>query len=635
MKPRRRSESRSPRPAARAAGEAPARASAPAPPAPAPPPWRDRWAWASALAVIPVVLHSLGAPLGEPVADDFDFLHRALFSGTHSLFDGGGSAAFWRPLAHQVYFQAMAGVILSHPGVIAGFHAALLALASLLVYRALRRTWPGPWSAAVASFPLLSESTRGLIAWPSQIVDLGAWVFTAIAIHEAAARRLWTTLLALLAALLCKEVAVVAALLIPWMPGAHDRRERVRWAAATGALVAAWGLAYAAVRQHAGLHIPHQAEASAQVSATPLLGRIWWAIEHCARALFSLPTGETHAAWEWPVVIAAFALFAVALAMTLRRGRRDGALRRLLPAAGWGVAWFAIAAATMTPVFPIWAPYRCAYGAVGFGVAATALCGAAHPALLAALVALRLTAFSLSPSPRREIEKRAPDTGAFIDFERLTRLQRLMRETRGALAERYPTLPRGGRVGLYHLPRHADYAYEGARSLQVWYRDSTLSWVAYSELVRHHDIPLVTIAEFEPDRHPQIALVEPDAMRNLLEAIDAVGRADWIAALAGLHRADSLQRDPNAVLFAAQLAGERGTVLAFLHQLEPAELEARRGCALWPENVYGHFALAFVAYQRRDLREAAVQVDSVLRFDPNHGPSRRLAAAIMRARGGP
>lgn len=58
-----------------------------------------------------------------------------------------------------------------------------------------------------------------------------------------------------------------------------------------------------------------------------------------------------------------------------------------------------------------------------------------------------------------------------------------------------------------------------------WYRDTTLSWVKYSEIVRRRDIPLVTTAEFEPNRYPQIALVEPEAMRDLLQAIDDVGRA--------------------------------------------------------------------------------------------------------------
>src|SRR5439155_4065361 len=122
---------------ARPAGAPPA----PGPPAPAlraaiplepaVPLHRDRWAWASVLAVLPLVIHAWGAPLGEAVAEDFDFLHRVFFSRTHTLLDGGGSSAFWRPLAHQLYYETLGPLILSHPGLVATLHVVLLALASL------------------------------------------------------------------------------------------------------------------------------------------------------------------------------------------------------------------------------------------------------------------------------------------------------------------------------------------------------------------------------------------------------------------------------------------------------------------------------------------------------------------------
>src|SRR6266516_4442084 len=83
------------------AAAAPPRSAPATPPRPAPPLVRDPWAWASALAVLPLVLHSWGAPLGEPVADDFDCLHRALFVRGLPLFDGYGSAFYWRPLSRQ------------------------------------------------------------------------------------------------------------------------------------------------------------------------------------------------------------------------------------------------------------------------------------------------------------------------------------------------------------------------------------------------------------------------------------------------------------------------------------------------------------------------------------------------------
>ena len=61
--------------------------------------FKDGWCWAALASVVVLVAHSLGAPLGEPVAEDFDFLSRALLSGRHTLLDGGGSQAFWRPVS--------------------------------------------------------------------------------------------------------------------------------------------------------------------------------------------------------------------------------------------------------------------------------------------------------------------------------------------------------------------------------------------------------------------------------------------------------------------------------------------------------------------------------------------------------
>src|SRR5258706_1366055 len=278
---------------------------APEPLEPAPPLHRDRWAWLAALAVLPVVIHAWGAPLGEAVAEDFDFLQRVLFSKTHTLLDGGGSTAFWRPVAHQLYYETFGGLILNHPGMLATLHVLMLALSSLLLYRSFRQAWPGPAAMVVASFPLLSESTRTVISWPSHFVELGVWMFTAIALHQTVARRLWSTMIALLAALLCKEVAVVAAVMLPWMPGLRPRgmQRRLRWQAALGGLTGAWALAYVTIRQRAHLVLPHQLETRADVVATPLLARLWWAVDNSVRALFSLPAVETP--WVGPVLGAA------------------------------------------------------------------------------------------------------------------------------------------------------------------------------------------------------------------------------------------------------------------------------------------------------------------------------------------
>src|SRR5437867_3889091 len=323
-----------------------------------PPPARDPWLWLSVLAAIPLVAHAWGAPLGEPVAEDFDFLHHVLFSPRHTLLDGGGSMAFWRPLAHQVYYQALGPWIIDHPAVVAALHAVALALATTLLYLALRRVWPGPWAALAASFPLLSESTRAVISWPSQSTDLGVWLFTALAIHEAAARRLATTLLSLLAALLCKEVAVIAALLIPWMPGLGppDRRTRMRWTAATLGLVAVWAAAYAWVRHHAGLSLPHGLESELPKRAASVLTRLQWAWSNTTKALFSLPAVyEPRADVLGPAGLL-LVLFAAGAFAFDRRARAR--LKEALPWVLWGGFWFCSAAASLVVIYPFWVPAR-------------------------------------------------------------------------------------------------------------------------------------------------------------------------------------------------------------------------------------------------------------------------------------
>ena len=60
--------------------------------------------------------------------------------------------------------------------------------------------------------------------------------------------------------------------------------------------------------------------------------------------------------------------------------------------AGWGLAWFLAASATLAPIYPIWAPNRSGYGSLGLGAALAGLAGAAHPLLLGALVARTLPA---------------------------------------------------------------------------------------------------------------------------------------------------------------------------------------------------------------------------------------------------
>lgn len=591
------------------------------------------WAWLCLLAPLPLLVHSLGAPLGQAVAEDFDFLHRALFSRL-DLLDGGGSAAFWRPLSHQLYYVTLAPVILEHPGLVATLHFLLLGLSSVLIYRAFRHAWPPAWAAVIATFPLLSESTRTLIAWPSHFVDLGVWLFTALLLHETAARRLWSALAALLAALFCKEVALVAAVLVPWMPGIgpRDRRERLRWAAAMGTLAIAWGAAYWAVRQSAGLHLPHDLETSAATVGTPLPLRVAWAAGNSLRAYLSLPA--VHTFRELPLGVAAAALLALALWLTRSRARRGGVPPGARALALWGFAWFLAASATMAPLFPYWMPNRSGYGSLGLGVLAVAFLGAAHGSLPGVLVALRLVAFAFSPPPPAAVAVNPPQNGAFLDFERLVRLQRFVRATHEELLRACPTLPHDARIGRHLVPRRAMYAF-GDLALQVWYRDTTVRWLPFGDFLADTAARPVTIVEYQQGAARQVALVNPEAMRTLLRGADRIAHHAWAEALPALARADSLQADRGAEAFLGILGDRRALALAALGRDSDAFRESQRAVRLWPEAVDSRYVLARLWARAGRLEAATFQLDTLLAITPADSGAAQLRRQIQMVAGQP
>ncbi len=245
-------------------------------------------------------------------------------------------------------------------------------------------------------------------------------------------------------------------------------RARVRWAGATGLLVLLWALAYLDVRRRAGLVLPHGLEATATTLGIPLLERLGWAVVNSLRAMFSLPAAAVP--WGGWVTGAIGVLLLGAGAFVLASPAGRARLRQSLPMALWGLAWSAAVAATLTPVHPFWAPNRACYLGLGFGVTCVAALGACHPGLLAVLTLVRLGAFALSPGPPATVTAKPPPTGAFIDFERLVRLQRLVRDTRLALEQRYPMLPAGSAVSHYYLPSRTEYAFGSDRALQPWYR---------------------------------------------------------------------------------------------------------------------------------------------------------------------
>jgi hypothetical protein len=596
--------------------------------------WRDGWLWISVLSIVPLFLATRGAPRGEAVAEDFDFLRRAMEPGV-SLLDGGGSQAFWRPVAHQLYYETVGPLILQNPEAIAALHALALALAAGLLYRALRRTWSAPLAAAAASFPLMAESTRTLILWPSHFVDLGGFLFLALAVHEAASRRPWTASLSLLAALLCKELALVGALLLPFGPwvGGARQGDRVRLLAASGAAVVAWALAYAWVRGHAGLELPHGIERDPALLSTSAATRFSWAIWNSLRATWSLPFERGHLV---TIAVTALGLAAAALALARSAAARSR-WRELRGAVVWGGAWAVLSWAALASIFPLWAPNRSQLGSVGFGIAAMGTAHAVHPLLPAAVAATRLALLAVAPGAPARITPEPEDRGAFLDYVKLCRLQRLMRATRQTLRHRFPALPRGSVIGLYTVPLSTEYAYGGPKALQVWYRDTTLDWVSLDTFEVRREIPVRAFVGYEPRRDPQVVLLDGTAVREALAGFDLLEQERWRESLETLRRAEAAQQDPHAVVFRGDLAGRRAYCQVWLGEWDGAERDAAFALAAAPEDVGARYVMALVHARRKDWPRTRAELDTLLATNPRHPEGLELRRALdsLRVGAGP
>ncbi len=602
----------------------------------APPTLRDPWAWASVLALLPLLVRCAGAPLGEPVAEDFDFLHRTLFTGMGSLLDGGGSSAFWRPVAHQVYYATLGPLIVSAPHAVAAVHALLLAAGALLVHRALRPQLGGATACVAATFPAFAESTRTLVGWPTQFVDVGLYFFSALAVHEASRRRLPGALLAGLMALFCKELAVVTVLLLPWMPGAWKPGERRRWLIACGALLLVWAAAYLAVRQSAHLTLPHGIEQTPALLATPALERVAWAFRGSLRALASLTLlPGAHDVWALSLGVAlAGALAFAAVALPAARARLVARRAWLV----WGMTWFALATTALSPIHPLWQPNRSHFGATGAGIAAAVVLEAVHPALAGAMVLARLGLLAVAPAAADRIAEEPARTGAFMDFAQLSRLQRFMAETRRALRREYPTAAPHTNLVAMNLPRGLSYALGGDRAAQVWYRDSTLRMVTFRRLAQDSTLAMLAGVQFQPRADVQVVLLSPAAMRAQDQGYRQLQARNWTAAVEALARADSLEPDADHRVFHGNNAGYRSLALLQLGRTVEAEREARQALTMddRDQNAYRVLASALALQGRLDEAAAlAIRIESIYAGEPWVEDLRANIAAARQRRTGP
>lgn len=592
----------------------PGKASPPAP-SPRPPLVRDPWLWAALSVVALLVARAWGAPFGEPVADDFDHLHHVLFSRDHSWWGGGGSSSFWRPLAYQGYYGLLSNVILNHPAWIAALHIAFIALCIVLVYDIARRQVAPPLAVIAATFPWLVESARALLMVPVHFVDLGLVTFSVIAWRAAEAGRLLPSLVALLAAFLCKESAIATAVVLPWLARVRPGSGRRSWVLGVAAVAVAWAVAYVVARSRFALTLPHGLESGLSPALFVQGERYAWAIAGTLRALASLPARA--ATYEPSVVIATLLICGAAGVMFATSAAARTRLSSARAAIAVGFLWGALASATLLTVYPVWSPERVVFAAMGPGLAVTALLGAAHRALPVALLVLRLVTFAAAPAAPDRVTLLPPERGAFVDFERLARLQRLMVEARTTLRREFPSLAHGAGVAMLHPPYMADYA-AGDKALQVWYHDSTLRWLRWDRMAAADGRTAHGALEFQAAATPPFRRIEPEALRLLFVAGGLEGASQYQAAVDTLVRADSVQRDREAHHLLGRILGLEAWCLGSVGRVAEAESLARQSLAIAPENAHGHLSLCAILNARGEWAASLKHLDTLETWYPGY-----------------
>jgi hypothetical protein len=399
------------------------------------------------------------------------------------------------------------------------------------------------------------------------------------------------------------------------------------------AVTLAWGLAYRALAAQGAVGLGYHAAGTVASPSAPIFTRLIWVFAQSARSAFSLPP-ERGPLDRWTAIVLGLLLAIACVLLARSRGGVAGGarvrLQNALPLVLWGAAWWVASSVPLVDVYPLWSGQRGLYGSVGLGVALTGLLASAHPLLLVALVALRLCTFALSPVGPAAITAEPP-AGAEGQFPHVARLQRMARETRTVLRDRFPSLPRGSIVGQHNMPALSRHAFAGDAALQVWYRDSTLHWLSFDDFHRHQETPLAAFVEYQPHGARPIALVEVEAMRGLLASEPLMGAARWAEAIATLERADSLQRDPAATVFLAQTAGHRAECQMMLGQVVAAEGAARRALGLWPEIPYARSTLAQLWMAQGRYAEAKTVLEMQLRLYPDDQDARALLDQLARA----
>jgi hypothetical protein len=484
------------------------------------------WLVAGLVSVLILWLAARGAPLGVPVADDYDYLRHQRFV-PFSFFDAFGFIAkwYWRPVSRQLYFMALGPFLLHAPWVAVVLHALLLvamviALGALLTYFG----WPRRAALVAATFPVLVEAARVLLAWPSSAQHLLAMTFCACAVLAAARGAAIPSLLAVAAALGSIETAVFV---VPAAICVFPARGRARFAWAALALAAVWAAVRFGVLRDS---VPPGA-------LSPSVARMLITLRRGIVAQLGL---EDLARM---FVVAAVAGYALALLGAWRTSRAAAATRA--QPARWalgGIAWWVAGTLSLAGLGSDWNAWRSCLPSLGLGVAFGSVFTRSGAWPVALFLAVRVGVLLLAPPAPAGVSPDVPATASHMSFIRFVRLQRTAEAVRHLLDE-MPRPPRGVTIRYWNYPRLTEMAFAGPHAVQVWLGDSTARWEPFGEAAGLRDTSAIVVA-FDPGGERLAVRLDPDAQRFLLRADDASRVGDLAAADRWLERVLVAQHDP-------------------------------------------------------------------------------------------
>ncbi len=549
---------------------------------------------------------------GVPVADDYDSLHALRFERPLDWLGTLGSLWYWRPLGRQAYFSLLSPLFFSAPWVVGVLHAALFAGLYAVAARAMRRAFD-PWgAAAIAAFPLLAEPSRALLVWPTGAQPLIAMAAIALALHEAAARRLPRALGAMAAALLAHEQALLVVPLVPLVARANRRG-----ILATLGVAGAWAAGRWLALAH-GADVPARDSIATTLAAAPGVLR--------ASLEAQLGLGELEGAAHTAIALLLAACIAAAGTIGMFRRESRARLVARAPLLLGGAAWFALAIAPLACAAALWTPRHTALPGLGLGLALVGAIACASPRLAVAFTAVRLVALLLAPTAPPVVTAVLPERTRPLSFLHVTRMQRTVDSARRTLVAAHPVLPHGARIGWWSLPNQTAIGFAGASAVQTWYGDGTLQWKFWDRFALERPGPDAVLG-FDVNVADPARLMQPAAIASLEHGLSIGEAGDFAGADHALVAALGAQR-PSIGAFTVEIVRLRARLAFRMGAVERADSLNRADLAIAGESASYHGLAALLAVQAGRLNEAQTCAHRALALRPDDAEAREALAAM-------